>query len=151
MERFNIHTQPINNNIVLERNHVRISLLTSRLLRVEKGHFTDLATQTVLFRDLGTVLFSSEYRGNLCIIRTDHAVFHVNFKSAKVVGIELSDGRLISNFSAGNLRGTARTLDMTNGAIKLEHGILSRSGVSVMDDSTSLLLTVDGKILPRPD
>lgn len=151
MEDFCIRAQSVNKNIVIASAHVRISLLTSRLLRVEKGCLTDLPTQTVLFRDLGRVPFSTEYRGNLCIIRTDHVVFQVNFKTGKVFGIELSDGKIVSNFRTGNLRGTARTLDMANGAIKLESGILSRSGASVMDDSRSLLLAADGAVLPRPN
>ena len=150
MERFNIHTQPINKNIVLVHDQIRISLLTSRLLRIEKGHFTDLPTQTVLFRDLGTVSFSTERCGDLCAVRTNHAVFNINVKSAKLTSIELSDGTTVSNFSSGNLLGTARTLDAANGAIKLDDGILSRSGASVMDDSHSLLLADDGSVLPRP-
>lgn len=111
MEDFCIRAQSVNKNIVIASAHVRISLLTSRLLRVEKGCLTDLPTQTVLFRDLGIVPFSTEYRGNLCIIRTDHVVFQVNFKTGKVLGIELSDGKIVSNFRTGNLRGTARTLE----------------------------------------
>ena len=38
---------------------------------------------------------------------------------------------------------------MVNGSTKLEKGIISRSGVSVMDDSKSLLLEQSGRILPR--
>ena len=151
MERFQIDAQPICKNIVLETDFLRISLLTSKLLRVETKNLTNLATQTVLFRDLGIVRYSVEQCKKYWTIRTDSAAFKVNINSGRVVRISLSDGTLVTNFTKGNLGGTARTLDTANGPIKLNDGILSRSGVSVMDDSTSLLLTVDGKILPRPD
>ena len=52
--------------------------------------------------------------------------------------------------AAPNLGGTARTLDNVNGAVKLEQGILSMDGASVMDDSKSLLLDQDSNILERP-
>ena len=47
-----------------------------------------------------------------------------------------------------DLGGTARTLDVADGAIPLEHGIISRNGFSVMDDSRSLALREDGWVEP---
>ena len=37
----------------------------------------------------------------------------------------------------GNLGGTARTLDMIDGRLPLEPGVLSRNGFAVIDDSRS--------------
>ena len=37
--------------VIFEKGDIRLSLITSRLLRVEKGGFTDLKTQTVVCRD----------------------------------------------------------------------------------------------------
>ena len=48
-----------------------------------------------------------------------------------------------------DLRGTARTLDEADGAIPLEHGLISRQGFSLMDDSASLLIREDGWVEPR--
>ena len=48
-----------------------------------------------------------------------------------------------------DLGGTARTLDEADGAIPLEHGIISRNGFSVMDDSRSLAIREDGWVEPR--
>lgn len=150
MERFAFSARPVCSNVAYQKNGVRISLLTSRLLRVEKGNTADLATQCVWNRDLGGVAFSMEDHGDWCILKTQEAQFKVDLVSADVVCITLYDGTAVTDFKKGNLLGTARTLDMANGAVKLEPGILSRSGVSVMDDSRSLLLNEQGRILPRP-
>ena len=50
---------------------------------------------------------------------------------------------------ATDLRGTARTLDMADGAVELEHGVISRNGFAVLDDSKSLLIREDGWVEPR--
>ncbi len=49
----------------------------------------------------------------------------------------------------GNLGGTARTLDNVDGECPLEEGLLSRNGITVLDDSRSLLLGGDGRLEPR--
>jgi alpha-glucosidase (family GH31 glycosyl hydrolase) len=49
----------------------------------------------------------------------------------------------------GNLGGTARTLDGADGPVPLEPGVLSSEGVTVYDDSHTVLLTDDGWIAPR--
>jgi alpha-glucosidase (family GH31 glycosyl hydrolase) len=47
------------------------------------------------------------------------------------------------------LPGTARTLDETNGPVKLQPGIISRSGWVLLDDTSSLLFTPEGWLQPR--
>lgn len=42
------------------------------------------------------------------------------------------------------LPGTTRTLDGVDGACPLNHSILARRGVAVMDDGQSLILREDG-------
>ena len=149
MERFNFSSDPVSCNLVFQNKSLRISLLTPCLIRVETGCFTDLPTQTVWNRNLGLVPYCKELLGNHLTVRTDEAVFRIDLSLQKLVCVVLSNGESVSDFSKGNLLGTARTLDMVNGAKKLSPGILSRSGASIMDDSKSLLL--DGfRILPRP-
>ena len=63
MHRFSVSARPEARNIVLQRDTLRISLLTPELLRVETGNFTDLPTQTVWNRDLGEIPFSLEETG----------------------------------------------------------------------------------------
>ena len=139
MSRFSFDSDTTLKNIVYEDAGVRIALLTSRLLRVETGAFTDMPTQTVWNRNLGEVDYTTETQGQNIVIKTAHTTFSVNKSTGKVEG----------DFTSGNLLGTARTLDMVNGSTKLQPGILSRNGASVMDDSKSLLLQQDGKILAR--
>lgn len=48
-----------------------------------------------------------------------------------------------------DLQGTARTLDDVNGEVELGHGVVSRFGYSILDDSKSQILLDDGWIEPR--
>ena len=48
-----------------------------------------------------------------------------------------------------NLGGTTRTLDEADGAVALGPGLLSLNGITVLDDSASLLLTQDEWVQPR--
>lgn len=149
MGRFDIHTTAAKKNAVIYYEKTRITVLTPCLIRVETGSFTDCATQTVWHRDLGFTPYRVFKKGPIRYVQTEEITLAVNIHSGKVLQIGLSDGRKVTDFNSGNLLGTARTLDGANGAVKLGQGIISRSGVSVMDDSHSLLLVDDGQILPR--
>ena len=48
-----------------------------------------------------------------------------------------------------DLGGTARTLDLADGAIPLEPGVVSREGFAVLDDSRSMVFESDGWVAPR--
>lgn len=78
------------------------------------------------FTDYG---LSVQVRGNISVY---HSIWHF--------GEEATD-----------LRGTARTLDEADGAIELEHGIISRFGYGILDDSRSLVITEDGWVEPRKE
>ena len=54
-----------------------------------------------------------------------------------------------SNRHAGNLKGTARTLDGDFGSTRLEDGLISRAGWTVVDDSRSLVFNQSGWLEPR--
>ena len=130
--------------------NVRVSALTPRLLRVERGGvFEDAPTQIVWnrdFRDFHCVF--REIRGGLKVV-TEACVFVVT-GGGKVKSITLEDGRAVRNFKKGNLKGTRRTLDGTFGRVKLREGLISSNGVTVLDDSKSLLLSEDKEnVLPR--
>ena len=136
--------------IIFEQNNLRISLITSRLLRVETGAFTDLATQTVVNRDFEKAEYTLEQNGDSLSVITPDATFNVRPSTGDVKSIKIGES-IVTDFAAGRLPGTARTLDTVNGACKLEPGITSTSGVSEMDDSDSLLIMPDGSISPRED
>jgi len=135
-------------NVIYSHGGLRLSLLTPSLLRVEKGNPTDLPTQTVANRNFGPVQADVEPLKNLIAVRTEEAEFLVDYDKGAAVSVTLADGTVVTDFEKGNLLGTARTLDRANGSVKLEKGILSRSGVSVLDDRGSLLLDGDN-VLPR--
>ena len=139
-------------NILYEQNGVRVSLLTPCLLRVETGSFTDLPTQTVLNRDLGEVTFTLEVQeGGILRIITAEAEFFLDTQTGAVSSVLPAGMPIVTDLEQGMLPGTARTLDQANGAVKLEKGILSRSGAGMMDDSKRLLLLPDGTVEPRPE
>ena len=136
--------------MVYTKDDLRITPLTPCLLRLETGAFTDLPTQTVWNREFEAFPCKAKEHDDILTLSTLEATFRINLRTKKMLEIIPSNGNAITDFHQGNLLGTARTLDTVDGAIKLEPGIMSRSGVSVMDDSHSLLLDPDGNILPRP-
>ena len=149
MARFSIPASSAARHNVFRTKRMRLTLLTPSLLRLESGSFTDLPTQTVWNRDFPRVKCTWGQENGIFTLRTTQTVFRIDVARCRMLSVTLSDGTVIRDFEKGNLLGTARTLDMVNGAVKLEKGILSRSGVAVMDDSRSLLLDEDGSICPR--
>ena len=149
MNRFSLEAQPKALNTIRVGKDIRITVLTPCLIRVEKRTFTDLPTQTVWNRRFDNPEYSYHTAEGRLIITTEETVFTLNAGSGEMVSVLISDGVLVTDFEKEKLLGTARTLDNVNGSIKLEKGILSRSGVAVMDDSRSLLLEQNGTILPR--
>ena len=132
---------------------VRISVLTSRLLRVETMNaakaFCDQPTQKVWYRDFEQPRFDASQEGQMLTVRTEQAIFHYNLRRKRMESITLRGGRTVTDFESGNLRGTARTLDQSTGSVPLTKGVISKDGVATLDDSASLLLLEDGRITPR--
>ena len=136
--------------IVFENENLRISAITPRLIRTEKGHFTDLPTQTVLNRDFDDFKCGVKQEGNCIYVETDSVTFMVNSNTGKVFKALKHKVIPVVDFERSRLPGTYRTLDTANGAVKLEKGITSMSGGAMMDDSKSLLINPDGSISERP-
>ena len=151
MDRYPMDAKPKSENIIYEDSAMRLTLLTSRLLRIETGHFTDAATQTVWSRSFDQCEYSLIEGDKILSVVTPDVTFHISKKRKKLIKVIFSNGTEVSDFRRGNLKGTARTLDMANGAIPLQPGLMSRSGVSILDDSHSLLLDEEGNITPRSD
>ena len=134
------------------KNRVRLSVITDRLLRVEidkKGEYTDEPTQSIICRNFAKPQFKVVEDGNILIIITTKTIFKYDTKNEKMVGISVRGGKNLTEFKSGNLKGTYRTLDMTTGPIELGDGIMSRNGVTVFDDTKSLILNSDGTIGER--
>ena len=160
-EVYRIKTAPL----ALEANMVtgdkyRITMLTEALVRLEyseDGQFEDRATQMVFCRDFP----KTEYR----VVHTDdgieihtsrlHLIYNEEDFTPNGLSIQVK-GNLTAYHSIWrfgdeptDLGGTARTLDEADGAIPLDHGVVSINGFSVLDDSRSQVILDNGWVAPR--
>ena len=157
MSRFGLKTEPINPSQTYVKNGVRLSVITPRILRVERsvdGVFEDRPTQMVFERNFANPQFSVTENGNKVTILTKQKEFSVDLKTLSV-SVKMG-GKWVSSHSGKNLKGTARTLDFSWGRwqlqtlrVKLGKGIFSTSGVTEIDDSKSYILLEDGNVLGR--
>ena len=157
MSRFGLKTEPINPSQTYVKNCVRLSVITPRILRVERsvdGVFEDRPTQMVFERNFANPQFSVTENGNKVTILTKQKEFSVDLNTLSVS--VKKDGKWVSSHSGKNLKGTARTLDFSWGRwqlqtlrVKLGKGIFSTSGVTEIDDSKSYILLEDGNVLGR--
>ena len=138
----------------------RITMLTEGLVRLEysqDGMFEDRGTQTVLYRDFPKTEYRVVHTEDGIEIHTSRIHLKYNEKDFSPNGLSIQVKGNISPYHSiwrygeeiRDLKGTARTLDEADGAIDLEHGILSYFGYSVMDDSKSQVLLEDGWLAPR--
>ena len=129
---------------------VRITVIAPELIRVEfddKAEFLDKATQSVWFRDCGECEYTVKPQGVYLVVETEKAKFYVDTRKKCIDSVEI-DGRWVTPNGKDNLKGTYRTLDQAKGAVPLEKGIISRNGVSIMEDK-SLILDDDGECKGR--
>ncbi len=152
-KRFKIDCSPV---AAEGQSHIfgntRFTVITPCLLRVEvqsKGKFCDEPTQSVWFRDFDNAKHEVKEEGGIVTIKTTKANFRYSLKSGKMLRIKLIDGRTVTDYNKGNLKGTCRTLDITAGIITLGDGVCSREGVAVLDDSDTLAIKPDGTIFKR--
>jgi len=144
---------------------MRITVLADALFRIEKSadrRFCDDATQIVWFRDAAAISYTADMSDVCCVVKTAAAELYLMDDLAESYVI-LADGRKAALTNEGNLKGTYRTLDACDGdlcypdwneegitcIIELGDGVLSRTGVAVLNDSKSLLLKEDGTVAPR--
>lgn len=163
--RFATTLAPANESAQIVAENVRISVISDRIIRVERGEFTDKRTQTVFCRNFANPQFKVEKSNDKAVIYTINRIYSVNLKSLKVEVKFKEDGHTASPSNRANLGGTARTLDGTFGVLggwkskreKKDHfclghirkGIFSSDGVSEYDDAKSFLLDEDGGVSPR--
>ena len=139
-----------NDNQIVQIGDVRITVLTPRLIRIENGGFTDLASYTVWFRKFEAPEFKTESKGKIITVDTSEVIFTV--KSGKPYSVYFKDTKKTELFSKQkNLKGTRRTLDQTFGRVKLNDGLITEGGAYLLDDSTSMLLDDSGHFVKRQD
>lgn len=161
-KRFLYETRPdaLEENIVAGRNY-RFTVLTPSLIRMEfspNGIFEDRASQFAFFRDFPENNFTVKCfdgwlkieTSNLLLLYREDEVFTQNTLSIKLKTEPASTWFFGEYFE--DLGGTARTLDRTNGPVRLDRGVCSRYGFSVIDDSNTVLLNDKGWVEVRqPD
>ncbi len=149
------HPQADPRAVVSGKNY-RFTILTPWLIRMEykeDGTFEDRATQCVLNRAFPVPAFQVFEKEDSLSILTEGLLLQYDKKPFSPNGLSVEVRGTRSSWNYGeepdDLRGTARTLDEADGAIPLEHGLISRQGFSLMDDSASLLIREDGWVEPR--
>lgn len=145
-----VKTMPVANpKNIISGNGYRITVLTERLLRVEKqkkGIFCDDATQYIWNRNFPEVKYTVEQTGKMLLITTKWAKFFFDPFAKDVTSVYLN-GRWVDVKHAKNFGGTCRTLDNSLGRVRLGKGLLADKGVSLIEDNS--LLLVDGEVRPR--
>lgn len=137
-----------NDDQIVQIGDTRITCITPRLIRVESGEFTDLASFTVWFRKFDVPEFKVESKGKIITVETSEVIFTI--KSGKPYSVYFKDTKNSEIFAKQkNLKGTRRTLDMTFGKVKLNDGLITEGGAYLLDDSNSMLLDNDGHFVKR--
>jgi alpha-glucosidase (family GH31 glycosyl hydrolase) len=144
-----------NEKAIVVVDKARFTILTPRVIRMEwseDGKFEDNASLVFVNRNLPVPKFSKSISDNVLTINTGEII--LNYKigsqfSAENLSVKFNLGDEVKQWTfgmenKGNLLGTTRTLDGTDGDIygndenkkvKLEEGIISREGWSCIDDS----------------
>ncbi len=160
-ERYQIDTRgKSKEEAVIQGDKYRITLLTDALVRLEyseDGKFEDRASQSVINRDFPVPKFQVSDRADSLEILTERIQLIYNKQEFTDYGLSIQVRGDISAYHSiwhygeeiKDLGGTARTLDEADGAVPLEHGLISRFGYTVFDDSHSLLFTKEGWVEPR--
>ncbi len=142
---------------VINSGNARFTVLTPRVMRMEwsdKGKFEDRASLTIVNRNLSVPKFSKTEKEGWLEISTGEVTVKYKIDSGPFTAENLkAEFKLagknktwkFGDTNEGNLLGTTRTLDGTDGEyrdpnkpetkIKLEEGIISRDGWCVIDDS----------------
>lgn len=142
-----------NSSAVVKSGEVRFTILTSRMIRMEWSAnkiFEDRASQVFINRNLSVPKFTIDDQSDLLVIKTDYLTLQYKKNSGKFTPDNLSITFMLNGNSVAwkpgmkdslNLKGTTRTLDGTNGEkdVRLEDGLISKSGWSLVDDSNRLL------------
>ena len=150
---------------VVTTGHARFTILTPQLIRMEwatDGKFEDHASLVFLNRSLPVPEYTHEStpNGGRTVIQTSalKLVYTPGNSDGKfgpdnlAITFSLNGKEVVwkpGMADTGNLLGTTRTLDRVQGAdVKLEPGLISRDGWTIVDDSTRQLFDTDDFSFP---
>jgi alpha-glucosidase (family GH31 glycosyl hydrolase) len=145
---------------VIQGDRWRITVLAAGVLRLEwsdDGAFEDRASTFALHRDLPVPEFSVVEGEAALELVTERLRLVYNRGAFSPAGLSLQVRGNVSNYHSvwrygeplHDLGGTTRTLDDVDGRAPLDPGIVSRFGVSALDDSRAFLFEDDGWVSPR--
>lgn len=135
----------------------RITVITDRLIRLEyqpENRFEDRLTQFAANREFPAVPVEERRENGNVVLETPALVLTYDEKpfSTQGLSILLKETGAVYHYSgdhvAGDLGGTARTLDEADGFVHLGPGIFGKDGYSVIDDSQSPVIE-DGEFSYR--
>lgn len=152
-----------NPKAIVATPNARFAVLTDRIIRIEHSNdniFEDRPSQVFWYRDQPVPKFRKKITDKSVEIETDylHLVYKIGSYgfTSKNLRIKLKQVKKKETWrygdsavKAGNLKGTARTLDGIAGKTKLEDGLVSKAGWSVVDDSRTLVFDENGWPVPR--
>ena len=148
--RFSPDAKPNLKNTIV-RGDKRFTILSSCMIRIECGEFTDSATLTVINRSFDNPGFTLNESDDVLEIKTEHLKLSYVLNeplTRESLNIELLQKPYTKWFygdkESFNLGGTLSTLDRINGEYDIQDGICSLDGYSVIDDSKTALITNDG-------
>ncbi len=145
---------------VVQGDRWRITVLTAGLLRLEwadDGAFEDRASTFALHRALPVPEFEVVDGEGAVEIVTDRVRLTYDRRPFSPAGLSAQVRGNVSNYRSvwrfgepvRDLGGTTRTLDNVDGRAPLQPGIVSRFGISALDDSGSFVFEDDGWVSPR--
>ncbi|MCI0552012.1 MAG: DUF5110 domain-containing protein [Anaerolineae bacterium] len=150
-----------NTDAIVAMHNVRFTVLTDRIIRIEFSNdniFEDRPSQVFWYRGQPVPKFKKKITPKVVEIETDYLylVYKIGRSgfTSRNLSIKLKQGKVTwrygdSAVKAGNLKGTARTLDGVAGRTKLEDGLVSKAGWSAVDDSKTLVFDESGWLVPR--
>ncbi|PKO03931.1 MAG: alpha-xylosidase [Chloroflexi bacterium HGW-Chloroflexi-5] len=148
-----------NPQAIIRFENFRFTPLTERLLRIEFSNsviFEDRPSQVFWYRNQPIPKMEIEQTPVSLLLETSHYKLTcerspkgTNLQSIQIL-IKASNQIIhIDDPNPGLLPSTTRTLDEADGAIPLKPGLLSRSGWTQIDDTSSLLFNSEGWLKPR--
>ncbi|MBR4451142.1 MAG: DUF5110 domain-containing protein [Clostridia bacterium] len=147
---------------------IRVTYITSKLLRVETGRFYDEPSYAVWNRRFPAGEMETEKDGNKLYVQTEDILLVIKKgvpysvilqgsryekeKAEKAEKGETEEEEEIEELVFGeqkNFKGTARTLDGKADHVHLEKGFITAKGAFLFDDSKSFLIDENGRFKAR--
>ncbi|XFA99060.1 TIM-barrel domain-containing protein [Candidatus Izemoplasma sp. B36] len=138
-----------NKNQIIEGEKFRFTVISEHILRMEYSesrNFIDKKTQIITNRDFGKIDFKIRESNEYLICETKYYKFKYKMNKkfdskTLIIYSKILNDELSWNFGdelKNNEFGTARTLDTAEGEIKLEDGLFSKDGYTILNDSESV-------------